>query len=729
MHPDELAHRRALGIPDDAERVLMVLESSHWDVDWLLTSDEYLRFRVAPIIDKVLAELAAEPGRVWNLEALWFLREYLQAKPERTDEVVELLRSRRLRLAGFAWTTPDTLLPHPEALLRDYADGQRWLRELGVAEEPDIAFLPDSFGHSPALPALLGTLGIRSIALTRVDGMFFPGADWKPRSAFPVPGSTAARLTDLGSADVVWRDTTGAELLTHWNAFTYGHADLLAAHGYSRWMGLPTFVPDRSERHVANRLRGYVADLAPLARTPYLLLTAGLDFVDPIPRLGELLRRWNERQYPAEGVWALTAGLDDYLGLVDHHRADLPVLELDPNPYWTGFYSARPAVKRKVHTLVSRLLARESAALASDGPAGLAATAPELEPAWRVALASNHHDFVTGTSPDRVVAKEQDPWLEDALALVPADTAATTLPPPGTAAGLPGMELLAVTDSGGLWRMGHEFPGGRFTERKRFAVPGAGRMGGASARVDATDLGDGLVRLDCRVAAADGTTMLLRIPLPHPTDDIRTGVTGGWIDRPAHREQTPTFWCVNDWLSVAGRGLLFDRPVAVAVEPGGEALLVVVGRNANHERAHRVVRFLGMPIGGHDHSEMELAAITWQAAAQTTPTEVNALRDRLRAMTWPAAVLRAGESTDGAAVRAVVPFDGSVHVRVQVHEPGEFEVTGSWPGAAAGTWRAVDARGRPLALGRSEHREATAAWRADRPGWVTWAWEPARPTP
>lgn len=251
MQDLELQQRRALGIPDDARRVLMVMESSHWDVDWLLTSDEYLRFRVAPIIDRVLAELAAEPDRVWNLEALWFLREYLRTRPERSDEVLTLLRSRRLRIAGFGWTTPDTLLPHPECLLRDYADGQRWLRELGVEEEPDTAYLPDSFGHSPALPSLLTALGIRSIALSRVDGMFFPGTSWQRRSAFPIPGSTAATLTGLGSADVVWRDNAGAELLMHWNAFTYGHGDLLAARGVSRWMGLPTSVPARSEKQVA----------------------------------------------------------------------------------------------------------------------------------------------------------------------------------------------------------------------------------------------------------------------------------------------------------------------------------------------------------------------------------------------------------------------------------------------------------------------------------------------
>lgn len=33
--------RRRLGIPDDARRVLVFTESSHWDPDWMLTSEQY----------------------------------------------------------------------------------------------------------------------------------------------------------------------------------------------------------------------------------------------------------------------------------------------------------------------------------------------------------------------------------------------------------------------------------------------------------------------------------------------------------------------------------------------------------------------------------------------------------------------------------------------------------------------------------------------------------------
>jgi hypothetical protein len=96
-------------------------------------------------------------------------------------------------------------------------------------------------------------------------------------------------------------------------------------------------IPDRTERNVARRIRRFVSQLEPYSPTPYLFCPIGFDFVPPIPDLVPLLDRYNEKRYPSTGTWALNAGLDDYLGLVDFYRDQLPVIELDPNPYWTGF--------------------------------------------------------------------------------------------------------------------------------------------------------------------------------------------------------------------------------------------------------------------------------------------------------------------------------------------------------------------------------------------------------
>lgn len=541
----ERALRRCLGVPDDAARVLIFAESSHWDPDWLWTSEEYYRL-VRANLDWAIGELLREPRRVYSVECMFFLRMYWERRPEMRDKVRALANEGRLRFTSSGVTTADTLLPRVEAILRDWLLGQEWLRANGLGAEPRLAYFTDSFGCSPALPTLLRAAGFDRAAITRIDGMYVPFSDYDPRSSFPRPGSTAERLMKVErSLDFVWRGPDGAEVLTHWNAFTYSQGDMLAHRGLDRTYVLPFAWADRSERHVARRIEGYVAQLAPLSRTPYLLCPVGCDFVPPIPGLVALLDRYNRVRYPETGVWAVNAGLDDYLELVDCHRALLPVLAVDPNPYWTGFYTSRPSLKRLCHELVDSLLLAERLACrghipgSGEGPGGSSAGCAPLWEAWWVAATANHHDFITGTSPDRVVEAEQRPWLEQAKAaadaaveqlagVAPVVGAVREPPLPGLpacsppqwrregtrvevrtahytlaldeaaggaivgawdAAGAPLLagpsnDLVSYRDAGGLWRMGHEYRGGCLRE--------SARAGGQPARLEVREQPGGL---------------------------------------------------------------------------------------------------------------------------------------------------------------------------------------------------------------------------------------------
>ncbi len=55
--PADQELRRHLGIPDDAERVLIFSESSHWDPNWLLTSEEYFERFVRHNLGQAIKEL------------------------------------------------------------------------------------------------------------------------------------------------------------------------------------------------------------------------------------------------------------------------------------------------------------------------------------------------------------------------------------------------------------------------------------------------------------------------------------------------------------------------------------------------------------------------------------------------------------------------------------------------------------------------------------------------
>ena len=596
----ERSLRRALGIPDDAARVLILAESSHWDPNWLHTSEEYFGRWVCGNLTRAIDALLHQPRRIYSVECMFFLRMYWERQPAQRDKIRELVNEGRLRLTSSGVTTADTLLPRSEAILRDLLLGQEWLRANGMTQEPRLAYFTDSFGCSPALPSLLRAAGFDMAAITRVDGMYFLGTDYESAKRFPRAGSSAELLMkEERTLDFVWRGVDGAEVLCHWNAFGYGQGDMLAHRGLSRVYLLPLAGSDRSPRHVAHRIEHFVCQLAPYSRTPYLFCPIGMDFVGPIPDLVDLLDGYNRTRYRTTGTWVLNAGLDDYLALVDCHRGRLPALEMDPNPYWTGFYTSRPTLKKQCHDLVDLLLLAERLALRPENRGAEQGIARELEDAWWVAATANHHDFITGTSPDRVVEREQRPWLERSIRtaagamarLTPAGTPTTKPLLPGGGA-LPrwrregqqveirtpyctallderaggtivgawhpdtrrpppvrGVDLVCYRDRGGLWRMGHEFRGGLLKE--------VGSSRDRPARLEICELAGGL-EVSCAVSLA-GQMIRRRLWFSSRSPLIRLRVEGRAADG-----HTVTVRLATD--AFTGQ-IAMDAPGGVVVRP------------------------------------------------------------------------------------------------------------------------------------------------------------------
>ena len=110
-HPDSDLLRFHLGIPDDAERVLVISESSHWDPNWMLTSEEYYDRFVRSNFDQVILELQKEPRRVHSIECIFFLRMYWERCPAQRDNIRSLVNEGRLRLTSSGVTTPIRCCP------------------------------------------------------------------------------------------------------------------------------------------------------------------------------------------------------------------------------------------------------------------------------------------------------------------------------------------------------------------------------------------------------------------------------------------------------------------------------------------------------------------------------------------------------------------------------------------------------------------------------------------
>jgi hypothetical protein len=329
-----------------------------------------------------------------------------------------------------------------------------------------------------------------------------------------------------------------------------------------------------------------------------MLCPIGFDFVEPIPDLVALLDRYNRNHYPTTGVWAINAGLDDYLALVEGYQDRLPLLELDPNPYWSGFYTARPGLKKQCRELVEELLLAERLSLLPENRGAEQAISKELEDAWWRAAVSNHHDFITGTSPDEIVEGEQIPWLEQATtaARTTTDRLASALPVPGITSERPKLpawsqqeghvqietahyivelgedvggavvsmraldgqtlllvgisnDLISYRDSGGLWRMGFEFWGGTWKK----AMQASDR----STQLQVRECANGLEITSS--TALNGETICRRMRFSNDSPVIRCRVEG----RAAEGYSTN----VRFTTGLSSSKLVMDAPGGIVIRP------------------------------------------------------------------------------------------------------------------------------------------------------------------
>ena len=402
--------RDALGIPASAERVLILSQSSHLDIDWKETFDQYYADHVEQVFLEAEALLDRDPDAFYSVAEMGFLAEHVARHGAGTWP--RHIETGHARIVGGGMTSPDTLLPTDEALVRDYLLGTLFA-EQQLGARPRAAWLPDSFGHSPTVPDLLSAAGFTSVGFGRADGArhSYEVIVGKLEPIMPGVVTTASTLRDLGSADFVWRGPGGGEVLAHYMPVQeYCQGDTIDLAGFALGGQRLGVDHDDDPDFVRTRIAEYLDQLTPYQKTPYLFVPIGCDFQPPRPKLTQYARWWNETEYARTGVWVVTATFEDYMKLVSFHRDELPVMERDITPVWTGFYASRPRIKHAARALVESLAGVEPFLALVGVDAG------ELAGAWHTAVLANHHDWITGTSNDAVVTDEQVPQLAAARA-------------------------------------------------------------------------------------------------------------------------------------------------------------------------------------------------------------------------------------------------------------------------------------------------------------------------
>jgi hypothetical protein len=410
----ELALRAQLGVPADAKSVIVFGQNAHMDIDWQQTFPDYYTNFVGNLLTEARQILQQQPRAFYSVAEMAFLEYHLQQHPEELAPLVAASKAGSLHIVGGGMTSPDTLLPETEMLLRDYLYGIQFAEDT-LGAHPTAAWLPDSFGHAATAPDVLAAAGFQSVAFSRIDGSWPFFEQLFQHDPPPVLGSTAEALLALGSADFVWKGPGGGSVIAHFMAsrglYCAGDnidydEEIEPAGGHTGpFMGDSTTFTDGA-------IDGYISAMQPYTKTPYIFIPVGCDFASPKPQLVSYLDGYNMRRYPTTGVWAVAAPFDLYSDLVSSWRDVLPEMAVDLTPYFMGFYGSRADIKRGTRDAARPFFMAETFATAL-GDAGQTITLAAA-PALKILTRTDHHDFVTGTSADPVVASDQLPLLSQA---------------------------------------------------------------------------------------------------------------------------------------------------------------------------------------------------------------------------------------------------------------------------------------------------------------------------
>lgn len=359
----------------DKQLSVIVVPHTHWDRAWYLTFEQF-RMRLVRLTDKLIDLLKSnERFKCFVFDGQTVvIEDYLEIRPERCDELKELVASGRL-LIGPWYVLPDEFLVSAEALVRNLMLGHKIANRMGGVMK--VGYIPDPFGHIAQLPQILCGFGIDSAIFTRGVGdegeelgseFWWEGLDGKSRVIAVHQIGGYCNAVHLGYVHTKWGFSVDYEA------------------------GL------RRTVELAERLRKY-------ARVPVLLFNNGCDHVEPQPELPEIVdhinKRWRDGQL-------IIGSFNDYLNALRQFGERLKTYrgEFRWGRYQyllSGVFSSRMPIKQ-ANQMVQTLLERHMEPLCAFAWLACGQQYPywHIWYAWRTLMKNHPHDDICGCSIDQV---------------------------------------------------------------------------------------------------------------------------------------------------------------------------------------------------------------------------------------------------------------------------------------------------------------------------------------
>ncbi len=349
-----------------AAKKVFIVPHTHWDREWYLPFQRF-RYQLVGLIDELLKILETQ-DYVFMLDGQTIvLEDYMEIRPDKKDELLQRIKEGKIAVGPW-YLLPDEWLVGGESLIRNLEYSHDLAEQLNIPLM-DIAYLPDQFGHTSAMPQMLGDLTSLKTAVL-----------WRG-----VP-------PDVGAVPFVWR--------SHENSRTAINGVYLPA-GY----GNASMLPEDYDEFV-DAVHEKIAELESFSPVPVYLLMNGSDHRYPQP----FAKEYSERMANAD-LDVRVSHLKDFITQMDlelaqsGHARQVHVGEFrSPSraPLLQDTYSARMWIKQwnqKTEDYLTRLVEPVWTYLASTSH--LQYPKAFLRKSWMWLLRNHPHDSICGCSVDQ----------------------------------------------------------------------------------------------------------------------------------------------------------------------------------------------------------------------------------------------------------------------------------------------------------------------------------------
>jgi alpha-mannosidase len=344
-----------VGQPDRSDKpVLYYIPHTHWEGAVFDTREEYLQFGLDHIL-QAMRLLDKYPSYKFTLDQVAYVKPFIERYPEQVARFKQFIKEGRLEIVGGMDIMPDEVKPGSELLVRQIQYGQGYCKEV-FGRVCDIAWLLDTFGHTPQLPQILDEAGFKSF--------------WYCRGT---PDPDEPSEFNLQALD-------GSTVLTMWLPGFYGLF----------------YGPPRNQDGFDRFFIDHYNSLDKNAQLAERVGLAGVDVSEPEDYVTPLLNHFNAEE---NRPFTIRYSVPSEFAAVVAKRKNVPTKSFDLNPIFTGSFSSRTELRQVAKGLERDLLHAEELAVLSEW-LGAPSNSKDLWEAWEPILFNQTHDLASGTMND-----------------------------------------------------------------------------------------------------------------------------------------------------------------------------------------------------------------------------------------------------------------------------------------------------------------------------------------